>query len=345
MQFRGKGEVDWSVAAVTNDKRLVDHTSVPRNFPEEQKIPLPFKRVATALLVSGKGGHVIAGGRDAILTAWDVSLPADNGILRLPKVAGPDPKVAFDCLRPAILWALDKRGELRVLDSKSGRVLDHRKAHASGAADIALAHNNEPWIVTAGGDKVLRFWRLSDSRIVEEHLPEIKLGRPLLGVAVSPDNQFVACVDDEGLVQVCSVPTGARIFAYKTECQKPTRPLTGRVAFSGELDRTLLAAFGEGQSCHIFTTAPFAGPIDQARLGGNGGTAMLWSPWTQGRSWPRTIIRAMRFVVSVLIRAESTKRGLNVPRRPASPWPQRTTIAVSCCWRKMVAWFSSTRTT
>jgi hypothetical protein len=57
-------------------------------------------------------------------------------------------------------------------------------------------------------------------------------------------------------------------------------PLTGKTAFNAAGDR--LAAFGPGQSCHVFaydaTTPSFDRIADQPPIAGVGGTALLWSP-------------------------------------------------------------------
>jgi len=269
-------QVRWSVQAVRSDMRVEPDTNVPKGLPAGLQGPLPFQRAGSVVLPGHDGRSVLSAGRDAVIQVWDLARATDGRGRVMPARAGDRPSVTFDRFRPEILWAVDRNGRLTAFDTRTGNVVDRVDAHKGGAADLTVAAGDTAPILTVGGDSCVRFWKLKGKRIAPAHVREITFDNPLLGVAVSPGNKYLATMDDTGLLDVRDFKSGDRVFSHKPDASSSIRPLTGRLAFGRAGDRTLLAAFGSGQSCHIFEVDPFAGPVEQAWIAGQGGTALVW---------------------------------------------------------------------
>ncbi|MFV1968248.1 MAG: WD40 repeat domain-containing protein, partial [Pirellulaceae bacterium] len=269
-------EVVWTVRASVRDDRPQAPTALLEQQIPPKRPASPFQRVGSVTSIGRQGERIITAGQDAAWKLWDVEPTFQQGILELTQRVGPNPRLAFDRQRTEVLWVLDEKGDLWALDSREDRLLGHRRAHAGGAADLAVAAGSGT-LITVGNDADVRFWDFSQNKISPAHLKRLRHERPLISVAASGDGRWVAAVDEQAYLVVWQYQTGKRVFLTRLSgSEDERRPLTGRVAFNNDGSR--LAAFGPGQSAHVFSTRPFDRMDEQIWVAGSGGTALAWSP-------------------------------------------------------------------
>lgn len=301
----------WSNKAVRLDQRLSDVRNRGSREPPV-KMPLPFRRTASAILITGPGSLLTAGD-DGLALLWQVP-PRSGGVLSgttvHERLVGPGARMAFSRTLDEHLWAIDIDGQLIVSDANSGAVLARRlKAHSGSVPDITapldrgvadIAALPDGGVVTAGGDRELRFWRLSDGTL-EAARKRITHEHPLISVTVSADGKWLAAVDEHSGFGVWKISSGERQF-FEQMPAISGRPFTGRTAFNA--DGTWLAAFGAGQCGCIFTCREVDDRLIVRQLsdklnvaGTNGGSALAWNPAFPDRlafadDYPRLVIRS-----------------------------------------------------
>ncbi len=235
-------------------------------------IPLPLRRVGACLLPRSSPEQLIFGGEDAVIHVWDVAGIGRKNIRPLDVQVGADPQLAFDRDAPNLLWVLDRPGTLWAIDSREDRVIAKTAAHPEGVAGLDLLKHGG--VATAGVDGRVRIWRLQAGRLRTADRKTLSHDRPLLSVAVDPEQRWVAAVDDQSRMVLWDLETG--LLRFLRPLSTPDRPLTGRLAFN--LDGSRLCAFGAGQNAMIFDTQSLAALEQQAVVAGSGGVALAWSP-------------------------------------------------------------------
>ena len=271
----------WTKNAVVTDDRQRAIESMLKAAQPPRELPLPLRRRGTAILALPGKPMLITAGNDASIKVWQMPQVATQGPLTLRQRVGPKPQLAFSPSQSRILWALDKTGCLWAIDVESGQVVARREgAHQGGEAGISAPPRDDA-VVTVGGDAHVRFWRLKKNSIVTQGAPQIQSERPLMSVAISPDQRWIAAVNVASWLHVWKLSTGELAFKTALSGFAAGKPYTGKAAFNPS--GTLLAAFGAGQSGNVFACSPdsdsFRKLSDQVWVAGAfGGTAMAWNP-------------------------------------------------------------------
>jgi WD40 repeat protein len=191
-----------------------------------------------------------------------------------------EPRLCFDQQRSWLLWCLAKNGSLQVFDSLSGRQLAETQGHEQGGHAITSAAQGR-FVMTVGEDGALHSWRMSEAGRIETASFERRHSGPLLSIAVSPDDRWVAAVDVKSELLVWDRTQTTPVFRDRIT-DDASRPLTGKLAFNAR--GTRLAAFGAGQSGAVYTVAPFRRVPDVSpKLSGRGGTSLAWDDSEPGR--------------------------------------------------------------
>ncbi|NBO93746.1 MAG: hypothetical protein EBV06_15780 [Planctomycetia bacterium] len=96
-------------------------------------------------------------------------------------------------------------GKVFVLDPSSGKKLrELTPAHQRGASDLAF-HPDGKHLVSAGRDRQVKLWRLSDGSLVRElgqPTKDKQLSEPIYAISVSPDGKLLAAADGLGQVVI-----------------------------------------------------------------------------------------------------------------------------------------------
>ena len=270
--------VSWSIQVSRKNKRRGQIQTLLQQQDPPRELPLPFARANAAILSSKDGKHVLTMGEDACVRIWKTDLSERRrAITEIKSKTGPSPVIAFDPQHPHILWTVDKSGTLSAVDTLADRVLDQkRNAHQGGKVGICVLKKTGD-VLTVGSDRFIHCWQLKNGVITQAKSKTIKHQRALISVGASPDGRLIAAVDQTGFLTVWSRESGEIVFKTLLTGGKP---LTGKIAFNLAGDR--LAAFGGGQSCHVFECdlrkLSFTRINEQPEIAGLGGTALRWSP-------------------------------------------------------------------
>jgi WD40 repeat protein len=239
----------------------------------ELALLLPLQRTFAALIPGRDSRELVTVADDAAARLWRLGQAGEFDVLRFAESVGPNPRLAFDRQHPERIWTLSSRGKLGVYDSFTGRKLAEQTAHDGG---LDLAVSTSGIVATAGGETAVRCWKFAakSRKIVPFARAQFVHDRPLLSVALSPGDRWIAAVDDQSQLVVWDFATGDLRFLSPLSSSRE-RPLTGRVAFNSE--GRYLAAFGAGQSAPVFATEPFRRLDEQLSVAGGGGRALCWS--------------------------------------------------------------------
>ena len=240
----------------------------------------PFRRNCSALWFPSEE-EVTAIGDNSAIIRWQDLLEEHTRFNRTPDLnVGPNPQVLFDRANHSLAWILDEDGTLSLLDTREDRILSQKRSiHQGGYASLAAIPETKV-IATTGGDHFIRFWKSRKGTITPDARKTIEHRLPLLSVAVSPFQTWIAAVDTAGTLIVWDFQTYEVKLVHQIVAGDKTTPLTGRVAFNH--DETRLAAYGPGQTMGIFVCNPqthsFQRIEEQPFISGLGGIDLLWSP-------------------------------------------------------------------
>lgn len=272
----------WQFHAVVVDERVKGfRVKLPKHVTLTVPEKICFERTAAAILPGSKPiGDIVTTGDDGSVAVW--SLPHGSSEKRMLKAMfGENPQITFDPNRPKLLWGLSHDGVLKVVNLENGAVIQKQAAHKGGASDIRVDRATES-VVTVGGDHEMRFWRTDGKTIHQQGVKSAKDGTVLIGVDVC--KVWLACIDDGGILTIWNRTNDVQIFSGPVSKEGHGRPLTGRLAFDD--GGNYFAAFGPGQSSiQLRLDSKSSGVTrleDNFWLGGLGGTALCWSPGTEG---------------------------------------------------------------
>ena len=239
---------------------------------EALPLPLPLRRRGTVLLpLNAK--QVITGGEDVVLRVWDEPSAPDRTNLKV----GMQPRLVFDPKRPTRLWAATDDGKLALHETGNPepQLIAEVDAHR-GAVTGVVALPKAKLIATAGRDGAVRLWQHEAQRGLVQVGEGISHTEPLLSLAVSHHERWLAAVDATNRLVVWDVGSRRVERQLNLDDDDHSEPLTGAVGFNA--DDTRLAAVGASQSSAVFNTAGFERLRDKITVAGRGGTDLQWHP-------------------------------------------------------------------
>lgn len=283
--FAGDDQGRVTCWQVDLEKPLWHLRTVIRNHPGRARLAIiekehpqlalspPLQRRFSALIPGTDPRELVTVADDASARVWRLEPAGESAVLRFAESVGPNPRIAFDPAHPAWLWTLSSAGKLGIYDSLTGRKLAEPTAQGGG---LDLAVSTRGVVAVAGEENAIRCWKFNpDQRKIVPHAPAaFQHDRPLIGVAICPNDRWLAAVDDQSQLVVWDFSTGETRFLSPLSSSR-ARPLTGRLAFNS--NGAYLAAFGAGQAAPLFAVNPFRRLDAQLSLAGGGGRALCWS--------------------------------------------------------------------
>lgn len=148
------------------------------------------KKYPGACLFLDNGAVLASGGQDKTLRFWDVQAGRQIGASDAGIVATRMAKALNDQL---LVVASSFSGKLQVFD-RAGRVAVTLKGHKGGVRGVATLSDDQHVVTVGGTDNCLRFWDVSDGRMVQEISYASTLTKTLQpghALAVNPANDDI----------------------------------------------------------------------------------------------------------------------------------------------------------
>lgn len=219
-------EAKWSLLCGARDYRQAELARVLGQLRPPCKIPLPLRRNGCAILNAGHPGQLVTASEDGLIRTWQMPAQERDGIKRLTVRVGKQPRIVFARSRPEVLWALDRDGSLWAVDTQADRLLDRSQAHEGGEASVAFLPKADA-LATVGGDHLVEFCHVAGGKIRPADHPPTDHDAPLMSIAVSPDERWVAAVDGESRLSVWQYADGERVFLTQLGSEGQGKPAGG----------------------------------------------------------------------------------------------------------------------
>ncbi len=232
-------------------------------------LPLPLRRRVAAIISTADNKTLFTAGHDTSVKRWTLEPSPASTTLDV----GPGASIVFDTIDPTTLWAGDRDGNISLWDTIKVREMHRLLAHDDTVVQVAGALD-APLVTTCAGNTI-RFWQCRENEIQPAHAP-ISHDEHLRSITLSPNAKRVAAYDSIDRVSLWDVASGRLIAQRSLQDAGQGHAVTGVIAFN--VDGTLLAAAGPGQSTWMLDGTTLEVVDKPPIAAGLGATALAWHP-------------------------------------------------------------------
>lgn len=208
-------------------------------------IPPGRAAVPVSALAFSPDGTVLA---SAGARAVELRSPVDGSVVRsVPCALARISSLAFHPARPWLAvggGVPGVRGEMAILDWKTGRTLHHRTNHTDLVTGVAIDPNGL-WLGLASADQTASLWRFPGNDRAAPEQTWLLNGHsgPVLALAFGPEAQSVVTGSADRSIKVWSSETGRLIRSFSQHTE-PVHALIFRPSHRGQHDAPVACASG-----------------------------------------------------------------------------------------------------